>query len=482
MPIYFTYENSTLFKEAIIDYLSGKNDIKETKQALRFACTDDTVETDAKSFAKKIRLCNKSSDLDLDPQIVTILRHLKMDTHKRTYNDQGIIYLYDLLRKQKERDIEDLLELIDEQQPPVHWLHYIYRPTLAVIGVLGFCYMEPQYFWLALDWIIDMLPVIYHWVYHYVVQLHNLPVIGMSMQIIWLLYYLHHTFEHGLDPTEERIRTLTFRFAALSLNFLAHLLTYWALGTLSLAPAILFFTSSLVGIAESIYTYWNQKQIQTTSQNPDVHTKAWQARYHHKQDRNFNLFLIRLTYTVTITALLVAWTALPASPIFTMAYMLSMWLLTLIKDYCISIRKKHYANEEQKAVKDIYIADQHTAAQKMEEDKQTFQTETLKLINKFNDQKDKYQMLHAKLAELMQTNPFKLEESRKIFKISYDLCRQYNFTPSPQQGTHSLLSGAIREFGIYNNQTPSRLNKREPSAPTSITRMQLTFSEDNPDA
>lgn len=448
-------ENRDLFKDAIINYLNGTNDIKTTKTALRDACTYQTVEIDAKTFAKNIPLLTNPTDQELDPKIVEVLRHLKMDTRKATYTDQGINYLYDLLRKQKDKDIEYLMELIDDLQPTVPWVHYIYRPALVTIGVLSFCYVEPQYFWATIDWIMDMLPVVYHWVYHYVVQLHNLPVIGMGMQIIWLLYYLNNTFEHGLDPSEERIRALVFRAIALSLNFMAHMLSYWALGTLSLAPALLFFTSSLVGVIESIHAYWTEKPLETT-RYPDVHSKAWEVRYHCKQDRNYRFFLIRLIYAITISALLVAWTVLPPSVIFTMTYMLTMWFVTLIKDYCINAIKHLFANKEQIAVLGVYTANAHTAAQQMEKDKETFRTDALKIIQSFANDVNKQSILQTEMLALMQTTPFVLSTALAMFKHNADWCRKYDVSPSPQAGNRP--NTIVSPLSMY---TPQRKDNKE---------------------
>lgn len=465
-------ENRDLFKDAIIKYLNGTNDIKTTKTTLRDACTYQTVEIDAKTFAKNISLVANPTDQEFDPKIVGILRHLKMDTRKSTYTDQGINNLYDLLRKQKDRDIEYLIELIDDLQPAVPWVHYIYRPTLATIGVLSFCYIQPQYFWVAIDWIIDTLPVVYHWVYHYVVQLHNLPVIGMGMQIIWLLYYLNHAFEHGLDPSQERIRALVFRAIALSLNFMAHMLSYWALGTLSLAPALLFFTSSLVGVIESIHTYWTQKPLETTRYS-DVHSKAWEVRYHHTQDRNYNFFLIRLIYTLTISALLVAWTILPPSVIFTMTYMLTMWFVTLIKDYCINAIKHLSADKEQIAILGIYTAHAHTAAQQMERDKETFRTNATKIIQKFSNDPEKQNILHNEMLKLLQVNPFVLKTAEDMFKNDAELCDKYNFSPSPQHHP-----GSASKFSLY--ATPQRTNSQRLEMGSAVrTKLNFGLGADN---
>ena len=444
MPTVFlsSDENRREFKASIIKYLNGTNDIKNTKNTLHLACTYQTVEIDAKTFAKNIPLCTNPNDAELDPQIVEILHHLNLDTNKRTYTDQGINYLYDLLRKQKDKDLEFLIELIDDVQPSVPTIYYVLRPTLGIIGVLSFCYLQPQYFWLAVDWIIDMLPVIYHWIYHYVIQLHNLPVIGMSMQVIWLIYYLNKTFEHGLDPSDEKIRTLICRTIALSLNFIAHLITYWAAGTLTLAPALFFLASSLVGVAESIYFYYMQKTPVIT-EDSDVHARAWEARFHVRRDRDFYLFIIRLIYALTISALLVAWTTLPPSAIFTMAYMLTMWLITFLKDYYISDRKYHYANREQTAVEAIYSAETHNLASQMEADRQTFKREVLERIDQFKDF-TKQGILRTEMLSQLQKNPFRLEEARAAFKRVETICTEHDISPKP-----NLTSTPLRRNSIY---------------------------------
>lgn len=435
-----TEDNRHQFKEAIINYLNGSLNVSETRHAIHLACTYGTEEIGAKRFAKNIPLFNKNTDIALDPDIVKILTHLNQPTQKRYYTERGINSLYALITKQKEKDLNYLIEVIDDAAPPIPWFDYIYRPTLAAIGLLSFSYLQPQYFWIAIDWVTDMIPVIYHWLYHSIVQLHNLPVIGMGMQIILLLYYVNSTFEHGLDPSEERVRILLFRFISLALNFLAHLISYWAAGTLSWLPASIFIASSLVSIVESIYSYWVQNPLTITTDNiATVHTKAWEIRYQYQVERNNNFFLIRLIYAISISSLVLAWTVLTPSVILTMAYMLSMWLAFLIKDYCVTLIKHRSANAEQKAVLAIYDSNEFNPARKIEADKETFTRYATEICNKFEDDTAKQKALHNQMFDLLKSNPFVLDEC----KIAFDSCISFydKLSPSPTRA-YSLFSSS----------------------------------------
>ena len=465
-------ENRERFKDAIIAYLNGTYDINETRHNIRLACKYQTVEIDAKSFAKTIPLYSKNTDKELDPQIVEILRHLKMDTKKSTYTNAGITSLYDLLRTQKERDVDYLMDdLIDDLQPSVPWFNYVYKPALFAIGILSFSYIQPEYFWMAIDWVMDIIPVVYHWLYHYVVQLNNWPVIGMGMQFAWLTYFVRSTFQHGLEPSQDKLRTLLFRTIALTLNFLGHMLSYGTAGTLTWAPALFFIGSSLVSIIESIYFYATQKSPDLNG--TDVHTKAWQMRHTYKLERNFNYFVVRIIHAITISSLLIACTVLPSSLILTMTYTLSLSLATLIKDYCIGIIKHRSASAEQLAVLGIYNSPEFNPERKITNDKNMFQAEAGKIIDTFSDNPVKQNALRLKMVEQLDCNSFSFDRSIEIFKNCadfYDYC-----SPSPQPSTPAYTNrfkfggtpsrSAIRNLGpltqekedssSYNGNTPT---------------------------
>ena len=434
-------ENMRLFKEAVINYLNGtdykkgRDNITEVKNDIRTACTYRTAKIDAKTLAKNIPLSRNTGDETLDPQIKEILTHLQLSTQKSHYTNHGINNLYELLTRQKERNLDYLIELIDDTYPHAHWFKYVYPPALAIIGVLGLSYMQPQYFWMAIDWLIDMIPVVYHWVYHYLVQLNNLPIIGMGIQFGLILYYLNYTFEHGLDPSEERIRTLFFRALAIALNFLAHLITYWAAGTFSCIPASIFIISSFVGIIESIYTYCKQKPAQSDDEKtPNVHKRAWEVRYERELERNKNIFLIRLIYAFTITGLVLGYTFLVPSLILTMAYTLSLGLAFLIKDYCINKIKKGSANEEQLAVLEIYNNPEYNPAQKLEADKNDFQQYGLDVLSGFDRDGQIYPLLQRNIAEILANNkPFELEDAKKNLGIRAKCYQDISQSPQPFQ-------------------------------------------------
>lgn len=440
-------ENMRLFKEAVINYLNGtdynkgRDNITEVKNHIRSACTYRTAKIDAKTLAKNIPLSGNTGDETLDPEIIQILTHLHLPTQKSHYTDQGINNLYELLTRQKKRNLDYLIELIDDTYPHAHWFNYVYPPALAIIGVLGLSYMQPQYFWMAMDWLIDMIPVVYHWVYHYMVQLNNLPVIGMGIQFGLILYYLNYTFEHGLDPSEERIRTLFFRALAIAFNFLAHLITYWAAGTFSWIPASIFIISSFVGIIESIYTYCKQKPAQSENEKTlNVHTRAWGVRYERELERNKNIFLIRLIYAFTITGLVLGYTFLVPSVILTMAYTLSLGLAFLIKDYCINKIKKGSANEEQLAVLEIYNKPEFNPAQKLEDDINAFYKYAREVLAGFDSNHTINELLQVDIVEILtnKIKPFRLEDA----KNNLDICVRC-YEKSTVNGPPSLFNKNI---------------------------------------
>lgn len=453
-----TEENRKLFKTAIISYLNGTNNIAQTKHDIRLACTYRLVKIDAKNFAKNIPLFDNAMDENLNPDIITILVHLEMPTHKTYYTDQGMSSLYDVLTNQKEKNLDYLIELIDESYPSVHWFHYAYRPLLAALGILSFSYVQPQYFWMAIDWIIDMLPVVYHWLYHYVVQLGNLPIIGMGMQLILLAYYINLTFEYGLDPSEERVRNLVFRATALGLNFLAHLITYWSAGTLSWLPAAIFIASSCISIIESIYAYSIRRSPPSEEHTAtNVHSTAWATRYKKESERNYYFFLIRLMYAITVTALVLTWTFLAPSAILTMAYMLSMWLALLIRDYCINLIKHQSADTEQTAVSGIYASPEFNPEGKLAADKAAFQDYATKILEQCEEGSVMHNLLQADVVRLLNSKTFTLQAS----KADLDTCvRCYAKTsPSPAAMHAPKTTLATSQMSLYHNNSNSERRK-----------------------
>lgn len=436
--------NQDLFKETVLKYLNGTYTIDETRNRMRVACMYQTHSIRARTLAKSIELY-EGSNAHLDPAIVKILEHLKMKPQKRVYVEDGIVSLYDLLRKQKDQDLDYLIEMIDDLYPAVPLFNYIYRPALFIIGLLSFSYLQPQYFWMAIDWVTDILPVAYYWLHHYVVQLNNWPVIGMGMQIAWLVYYLRYTFQHGLDPSVERVRTLTFRAIALTLTFLGHLLSYSAAGALSWGPALFFIASSLVSIVESIHFYLTQKDRPTPAQNADVHTKALHIRHNYTQDRNFYYFLVRLIHAIAITVLLLICTLLPPSLILTMTYTLSLSLTFIIKDYCIELIKQRTVNSEQDAVASHYTSHGHSLEKKKEADKAEFQDYAATIISSYSHDTHKQVVLRDTMRELLSSEDFVLQSTRAIFDRCVKVAN--GVSPSPQAHNQPPLSQS--KYGFH---------------------------------
>ncbi len=459
-----TPANQTSFKETVLNYLNGKLTIDETRNYMRLACTNQGDSISAKQFAQSIRL-DDDSNTSLDPTIIKILEHLKMNTQKKVYAEQGIATLYDLIRKQKELDLDYLIEMIDELYPTVPLLKYIYRPALFTIGILSFSYIQPQYFWMAIDWVTDILPVAYYWLHHNVVQLNNWPIIGMGMQIAWLAYYLRYTFQHGLDPSDERVRTLTFRAFALTLTFLGHLLSYSAAGALSWGPALFFIASSLVSIVESIHFYQTQKDQKTRPANADVHTTALHIRQKYIQDRNFYYFLVRLIHAIAITSLLIFCTILPSSLILTITYTLSLSLSFLIKDYCIELIKQRAVNLEQLAVASHYDEHENSLDIEIEKEKTKFQDYASKIILSYSDDKQKQLVLRDQISDLLASTDFVYKSAVRDFARCVTVAE--GVSPSPQSNTQTPVSRS--RYTLHSNQrqtTPSRMRLADAFTPT----------------
>jgi|GEM_PF-5361289 len=451
-----TPANQKLFKETVLNYLNGTYTIDQTRIYMRLACMNQGDSISAKQFAQTIGL-NDDSNTSLDPTVIKILEHLKMKTQTTAYAEQGIATLYDLIRKQKDLDLDYLIEMIDELYPTVPLLKYIYRPALFTIGILSFSYLQPQYFWMAIDWVTDILPVAYYWLHHNVVQLNNWPIIGMGMQIAWLAYYLRYTFQHGLDPSDERVRTLTFRAFALTLTFLGHLLSYSAAGALSWGPALFFIASSLVSIVESIHFYVTQKVQAPPDSQADVHIKALHIRQTHIQDRNFYYFLVRLIHAIAITSLLIFCTLLPSSLILTITYTLSLSLSFLIKDYCIELIKQSTVNSEQTAVTSHYHEHENTLDKEKEKEKAKFQGDATMIILSYSDDKQKQLVLRNQMNEFLASTDFVYDIASKDFKRCVTVAD--GVSPSPQSNTQTPVSNS--RYALHSNPqqqtTPSRV-------------------------
>ncbi len=450
-----TPANQKLFKETVLNYLNGTSTIDQTRNNMRLACMNQGDSISAKQFAQTIGLYD-DSNTSLDPTVIKILEHLKMSTQNKAYAEQGIATLYDLIRKQKDLDLDYLIEMIDELYPTVPLLKYIYRPALFTIGILSFSYLQPQYFWMAIDWVTDILPVAYYWLHHNVVQLNNWPIIGMGMQIAWLAYYLRYTFQHGLDPSDERVRTLTFRAFALTLTFLGHLLSYSAAGALSWGPALFFIASSLVSIVESIHFYVTQKDQTPPAQNADVHIKALHIRQTHIQGRNFYYFLVRLIHAIAITALLIFCTLLPSSLILTITYTLSLSLSFLIKDYCIELIKQSTVNSEQTAVASHYHEHENSLDKEKEKEKAKFQDYATKIILSYSDDQQKQLVLRDQMNDLLASTYFVYDIALRDFRRCVTVAD--GVSPSPQSNTQTPLSKS--RYALHSNPqqiTPPRV-------------------------
>jgi len=419
-----TEENRSAFKKAIIDYLNGTNNINVTKNNIRSACTYLAVSIDAKTFCRNIPLSKNTTDTDLDPQIIEILEHLNLPIDKSKYTE--ISSLYDLLRPQK--DMEYVCdELIDASRPILPWITYLYRPMVLTLGVLVYCYVHPQFFWSTIDWIIDIVPILYQWLNHFVIQLHNLPLFGMAGQVILILYYLSKTFEHGLDPSVEKVRALTFRAAAIGLNFLAHLISYAFSGALPMLPAAIFISSSFLDVVESFYTFCIQKPLRMKEIYDSAHEKAFDYRRNHTVERNRQIFLIRILYALTITSLVVVWSSLPPSVILTMTYMLSMWLAFLIKDYCITLINHTSASAQQLSILGIYNAPEFTIERLTEKAMARFTKYANQQLATMSTDPNKHAQCHQEMARLLTESPFVFRD----IKYKFDLFLQHYDLISP---------------------------------------------------
>lgn len=404
----------TEFKQCIIKYLEGM-DIATTKLTLRKICTTaEGIEYSAKGLCKAIAIRPKNSQT-LDEDIKNILRHLSLPTESAPYTDTPSLYhLLRRLRHEGHERLDCILELIDNTKTPSAWLDHASRPLITAIGLLSFCYIQPQYFWNTLDWLIEISPIAYHWVYDYAAQLNTLPLVGMGVQLLWLWYYLNDTYEYGTDISEERIRHLLFKTLNISLNFFAHLISYWAAGTLPLLPAILFISASCVDMIKSLTSAWYQPQPNgRLPQDPTLHDKANDAGFKHIPGRNHRVLLIECIYASAVTVLVILWCTLPPSVILTMIYMLSMLLTSLVKDLLITTFKNESNNDLQTTLTAIYSVEARATEQQKQ--KAAFKAFAVdKITPKRGDDAQRDSLL-SKMESIVADEHFELDKAKSAF-------------------------------------------------------------------
>ncbi|HVT62729.1 MAG TPA: hypothetical protein VHD33_04490 [Legionellaceae bacterium] len=448
MPTVFISEeaNRSLFKQAIIHFLNGTNDINKTEYDIKLACTYREIKIDAKSFCQNIPLSAKATDPTLDPQIIEILRHLKLPIAKKNYTDVGS--LYDLLIRHETEETEYLIHLIDSSRPTLPLIDYLRWPMLSSIALLGLCYLKPQYFWSNLDWIIDVIPSLYQWLYHYFVQLNHLPLLGMSAQIGLLAYYLRYdTFENGWDPSAKKIRALMFRAWALTLNFGAHWISYAAAGTLPLLPALIFVTSSFVDMIPSFTSYWTEPPIEKKDTYKTPHDKAFDVRRQYTLERKRLILLYQSLIAIMVSALILTVAALPSNVFLTMAYMVSMWFAMLVKDYLITSIKHQSAHAQRLAILGIYTSKEFTSEKLIQTAKNEF---TLYAEEKLKTcSGDKLTKCNQEMNDLLAAEPFDLDIAKERF--GYFMADYDKISPSKQNHSTPIKrpSNAMNESGYY---------------------------------
>jgi hypothetical protein len=351
-----TAEKQIVFKTAIIEYLQGYS-IDNTRKKLLLACTSEAgVQIDAKTMAQNISILDPSNT-KFDEQVSAILLHLNQDPTPEDYTTKKLKSLHDLLKQENKQNLDHLIELIESIQSPTPLLDYFYVPSLAILASASFWYVLPEYFWEAIAWLGKSIEELAQWLHHNVIQLNKWPLIGMGMQIAWLVYYLRNTFQYGLEPSEEKITALTFQTIALMLNFLGHFLAFNAAGLLSWGPALCFIASSLVSVVENLYQVLCHLFRTTTDNAPsseNTHSRAVAERNQSKIDNHYKFCTYKLIHAAVVATLLITVTLLPPHLLLTIAYTLSLSLFTMLKNHCISSHKEESATRLQQTIKAIY--------------------------------------------------------------------------------------------------------------------------------
>ena len=414
MPVFIVNEeNKNAFTQAVLDYLHGCS-VQETKQKITAACQNNGDTIGAKQFCQVLRFSPASPDLLLNKKFSSIYSHLQLEPQESNNGS-----LYDILRN---RQLDNLIEIIDNIHPDTPLIYFIYPPAILTLGILGFSYLQPQFFWSVVDWLIDSFPEIYHWINQYAIQMNHWPVIGMGLQVFWLAYYLYDTVKNGWDPSNQKIFSLLFRIAALTLSFIGHMLTFWAGGVLYWGPALCFIASSVVNIIENISFFLTPSEPDLED-NASEHTKAFYHRQRVKHSRNYEILVAKLIYAIVMTILLVISTLLPPNLFLTMFYTLSLALAFLIRDHAIQEITKKSADDEQSQVKDSY---------QVSDKEQFFQESTNKYLS--GNHHNRSDRISKQISEIANAENFEIKQARK----DIDLFMQgfVNGSPSPDRGSH----------------------------------------------
>ncbi len=428
----FPYHRESIdkgFKELIIRYLEGDHLIKKPygrdtslsiEDELKRLCTSmNHASIDAKTLC---HLVDVTAEGQFDKDIIAILNHLEMPTEIEDYIG-STASLYDLLsrlRNEGHERLDSLLELIENTRYKRNWRDHLTTPALTMLGIVTFCYGEPDLFWNALDWVTYTTPLIYHWFYQHIVEFHNLPILGMIGQVGWGLHYLINTFEYGFNQSDKRIRNWMFNTLAVMLNFSAHLISYWAAGALPLLPAFVFILSAWVDIVKNFYNTWQEK-TPTPNQQSSRHRNATCISMAQIKARDKQILIANCIHAAAVTTLILASYFLTPSIILTITYTLAIWIGLFMKDRHTKKIQQIYANEIQKKLRDHYKS---ASTPNEASDREDFGHYAQKLLSKIEQNSQKLLGCTQFKDVLLKVKPFYLLHSKQDFK---SFCNHWDF-------------------------------------------------------
>ena len=409
------------FKRLIVRYLEGDHLVKKPygrdtslsiEDELKRLCTSiNQASIDAKTLC---HLVDVTLEGQFDEDTIAILEHLEMSTAVEDYigSTASLYHLLSRLRNEGHERLDSLLDLIENTRYKRDWRDGLTTPALTVLGIVAFCYVEPNLFWSALDWLTFTTPLIYHWFYQHIVEFDNLPILGMLGQVGWGLYYLINTFEYGFNQSDKRIRNWMFNTLAVMLNFSAHLISYWAAGALPLLPAFVFILSACVDIVKTFYNAWQEK-TPTPDQKSSPHQNATFISMAQIKTRDKQILIANCIHAAAVTTLILASYFLTPSIILTITYTLAIWIGLFLKDSYTKKTQQTCANEIQNQLRKHYKKYQ---APTPNSDRQEFENYAEKLLS--NIDRNSKKLLHWTQYKdnLLKEQPFNLSSCKNRFK------------------------------------------------------------------
>lgn len=358
---YNSKDNNQKFKELIIDHLEGASS-KDIESKLEKICTaDDEIYIDAKTLCNLVSVIREDGEA-FDEDTVTILQHLTASTTIEDYVD-ATSNLYELLTRLQNlghERLESLLDLINNHRIKKHWWEHVRKPALTMLGVFGFYCWAPDLFWLSIDWIIRVTPLLLHWAAQQI-ELHQLPILGMIGQISFMVYYYYSTFEfNDFNQSDKRFRSWFFSTLAALLTLMGHVISYLAAGTMPLLSVVIFSCATLIDIFESFYTAWyTPRRPEQAKDSIEKHKSANNTCYLRFKQRDSEIFTIKSVHAAVITGMLCTCYFLPSNAIISITYTFALWVGLFIKNHRINKIDEHHKKKLQSLLRSNHYKKPH---------------------------------------------------------------------------------------------------------------------------